>query len=81
MRREHRWQRRMREQGRCPDCGNPATEDSVYCERHREIRRARSRSRYRERRMLGLCAHCDEPAGDGVRCEKHRAYYRQRRAA
>jgi hypothetical protein len=48
--------------GICPDCGKPKTHGSIYCERHREKYRARSKRNnkaYKERlNKEGRCTKC-----------------------
>jgi hypothetical protein len=45
------------------------------------VTNARRKSRYWDRKVRGLCVECGKPAGETVRCERHRAMLVGRRRA
>ena len=73
--------RRRTKEGKCSIClWRKRSPGHATCRECRVRVRAYSTRRYEERKALGLCWLCDEPA-DGYLCEVHAAERRARRRA
>lgn len=59
--------------GKCSMCGVPVSNGKRRCEMHLAAAREREAQRRAERRRLGLCYSCDEPAARAGWCVAHYA--------
>jgi ribosomal protein S14 len=51
--RQHKWQEKMKAQGRCPECGRP-TDRFILCDYHRELAREKRRRSKEDAEKAGV---------------------------